>query len=518
MPAPTTIRDVNVRYHDVAAEDYDSKWGISYDEVGQAQVIGKLAQGARARARGPYERALEIGAGTGYFSLNLLRGGRDRRGGGHRHLAGHARRAVSARPSGSASTVETVCCEAQRCRSRTTRSTSSSATPSCTTCPTSTPPFASSGACCGPAGWWRSAASRRTTATGSPRAQARRLRRGAAVAARWWARAGRNGTAARPRRGARARARRRRARVHPRRPAGARRARRLRATCACAARSWSPAVRLGEPHARVDRGARRDPGAWRQYAYRGYLLLQALDRALLEPRLPPAIFYNLLVSARSASVSDGRAPAGKEEQGVREPARAAAGAWVAAPMKTVAPDDPAQARRRGSAAALSHLASVLARAWRAAAARPSDAIESSTSAASGAAGHAAHAAEHRAGTPRAGRRRRRRPRSQVAVRTSSPAQAARRSVTSRPQPAAEREDEGAAVASRAAKTQAGGEGLGVGPARAPTPAASQAATAARSAHGVLANSSTRRRRAAQGTARGSKRRGRPSYRARPPRD
>ena len=40
------------------------------------------------------------------------------------------------------------------------------------------------------------------------------------------------------------------------------------------------------------------PWAWRQYAYRGYLALQALDRALLEPRLPAALFYNLLMSAR----------------------------------------------------------------------------------------------------------------------------------------------------------------------------------------------------------------------------
>ena len=39
------------------------------------------------------------------------------------------------------------------------------------------------------------------------------------------------------------------------------------------------------------------PWAWRQYAYRGYLALQELDRRLLEPRLPAAIFYNLLISA-----------------------------------------------------------------------------------------------------------------------------------------------------------------------------------------------------------------------------
>jgi SAM-dependent methyltransferase len=40
------------------------------------------------------------------------------------------------------------------------------------------------------------------------------------------------------------------------------------------------------------------PWAWRQYAYRGYLLFQRLDRWLLEGRLPPAIFYNLMISAR----------------------------------------------------------------------------------------------------------------------------------------------------------------------------------------------------------------------------
>ncbi len=39
------------------------------------------------------------------------------------------------------------------------------------------------------------------------------------------------------------------------------------------------------------------PWAWRQYAYRGYLFFQELDRRLLESRLPPAIFYNLMIAA-----------------------------------------------------------------------------------------------------------------------------------------------------------------------------------------------------------------------------
>jgi hypothetical protein len=40
------------------------------------------------------------------------------------------------------------------------------------------------------------------------------------------------------------------------------------------------------------------PMLWRQYAFRGYLLLQQVDKRLLEPLLPPAIFYNLLVTGR----------------------------------------------------------------------------------------------------------------------------------------------------------------------------------------------------------------------------
>ena len=39
------------------------------------------------------------------------------------------------------------------------------------------------------------------------------------------------------------------------------------------------------------------PWLWRRYAFHGYLALQRVDRALLETYLPPAIFYNLLISA-----------------------------------------------------------------------------------------------------------------------------------------------------------------------------------------------------------------------------
>jgi ubiquinone/menaquinone biosynthesis C-methylase UbiE len=76
MPEPSAeeILDVNVRYHDLASESYDSKWGIDYGEKGAYQVLGKMRKALGQPLR-PMGRGLEIGAGTGYFSLNLLRQG-----------------------------------------------------------------------------------------------------------------------------------------------------------------------------------------------------------------------------------------------------------------------------------------------------------------------------------------------------------------------------------------------------------------------------------------------------------
>src|ERR1700752_4751555 len=69
------IRDVNTRYHDVAAAGYDSKWGIDFGESGQAQVLGKLRKALGAELDRGFGRSLEIGAGTGYFTLNMLQAG-----------------------------------------------------------------------------------------------------------------------------------------------------------------------------------------------------------------------------------------------------------------------------------------------------------------------------------------------------------------------------------------------------------------------------------------------------------
>src|SRR6476661_555553 len=79
MPAPPTaahIRDVNVRYHDAAAREYDGKWGIDFGPKGQGQVLGKLRKALGGDGEVPvFERGLEIGAGTGYFALNLMLAG-----------------------------------------------------------------------------------------------------------------------------------------------------------------------------------------------------------------------------------------------------------------------------------------------------------------------------------------------------------------------------------------------------------------------------------------------------------
>jgi len=77
MPASPTathehIKDVNTRYHDAAAHEYDAKWGIDFGEVGQRQVRLKLIKALGGQKGRSFGDALEIGSGTGYFSLNLV--------------------------------------------------------------------------------------------------------------------------------------------------------------------------------------------------------------------------------------------------------------------------------------------------------------------------------------------------------------------------------------------------------------------------------------------------------------
>ncbi len=77
MPAsptatPEHIKDVNTRYHDAAADSYDAKWGIDFGDTGQEQVRLKLVKALGGLNGRSFGDGLEIGSGTGYFSLNLL--------------------------------------------------------------------------------------------------------------------------------------------------------------------------------------------------------------------------------------------------------------------------------------------------------------------------------------------------------------------------------------------------------------------------------------------------------------
>jgi len=69
------IKDANTRYHDAAADEYDAKWGIDFGATGQRQVRLKLRKALGGLDGRRFADGLEIGSGTGYFSLNLLQMG-----------------------------------------------------------------------------------------------------------------------------------------------------------------------------------------------------------------------------------------------------------------------------------------------------------------------------------------------------------------------------------------------------------------------------------------------------------
>jgi SAM-dependent methyltransferase len=71
-----------VLYHDWEAEAYDEKWSISYDQrcVDYARsCFDAVVPPDEIRAL-PYDSALELGCGTGFFLLNLIQSGVARRG------------------------------------------------------------------------------------------------------------------------------------------------------------------------------------------------------------------------------------------------------------------------------------------------------------------------------------------------------------------------------------------------------------------------------------------------------
>ncbi|MCW2720147.1 class I SAM-dependent methyltransferase [Pseudonocardia sp.] len=69
----------NVLYHDWEAGSYDDKWSISYDERCITYAADRFRTAVDGHGAGdaawPYERALELGSGTGFFLLNLMQAG-----------------------------------------------------------------------------------------------------------------------------------------------------------------------------------------------------------------------------------------------------------------------------------------------------------------------------------------------------------------------------------------------------------------------------------------------------------
>lgn len=65
-------KDVNARYHDAAAGSFNSKWLVDFGDAGQRTVRTKVSAALGYWPERPFGDGLEIGAGTGYFTLNLV--------------------------------------------------------------------------------------------------------------------------------------------------------------------------------------------------------------------------------------------------------------------------------------------------------------------------------------------------------------------------------------------------------------------------------------------------------------
>jgi SAM-dependent methyltransferase len=303
MPAPPDatadeIRDVNTRYHDGAAAGYDAKWGIDYGEVGRDQVLGKVRKALGTTDVPRFERSLEIGAGTGYFSLNLLRAG----------VVGEAvctdispgmLTALEANAARLGLAVETAACDAEALPFDDERFDLVLGHAVLHHLPDLRAAFGEFRRVLRPGGT--------VLFAGEPSRYGDRLaafpKRAAMAVAPLWRAAMRAGPAANGHAdgGAENHELEGFVDVHAFTPEALSAAARAAGLTGVRVRGEELLANwFGWANRALEATADPDevPWAWKVYAFRGYLALQKVDSALLEPRLPPAIFYNLMLSGR----------------------------------------------------------------------------------------------------------------------------------------------------------------------------------------------------------------------------
>jgi ubiquinone/menaquinone biosynthesis C-methylase UbiE len=293
------IRDVNARYHDVAASHYDAKWGIDFGDVGQAQVLAKVRKALGSRLPAPparFERSLEIGAGTGYFTLNLMRAG----------LIGQATctdispgmlEALSANAQRLGLDVQTLATDAEELSFAEESFDLVIGHAILHHIPDLARAFREIARVLAPGGT--------VLFAGEPSRYGDRVaqvpKRAAGALAPLWRRAIRARPAPPAEGGAPEASLEGFVDVHAFAPgelSGF--ARDAGLTDVRVVGEELLANWFGWTNRTLEATAHPEdvPWGWRNYAYRGYLALQKVDRALLEGRLPPAIFYNLIVTAR----------------------------------------------------------------------------------------------------------------------------------------------------------------------------------------------------------------------------
>jgi ubiquinone/menaquinone biosynthesis C-methylase UbiE len=294
------ILEVNRRYHDVAADEYDGKWGISFGEIGHQQVLGKLTKLLGARP-GPFARSLEIGAGTGYFTLNLMQAGVIE-GATCTDISPGMLRTLDANARQLGLDVETVACDAAELPFADGSFDFVLGHAVLHHLPDLGRSFAEFARVLAPGGTLFFA--------GEPSRRGDRIaavpKRAAVRAAPLWRRAvgarpapegNRHGTTAQPEDHALEGM----VDVHAFVPADLEGHARAAGLTDVRVRGEELLANwFGWFNRTLEASA--DPAdipmPWIQYAYRGYIALQEVDRRVLEPRLPPEIFYNLMLAAR----------------------------------------------------------------------------------------------------------------------------------------------------------------------------------------------------------------------------